>query len=111
MLLLIISTILTVVNSVSFSKYGLTWSTYPQLYESITRTGMWTDMVNASMAVDLPSDREVLFNYHIVVEGVQSFNGSTLPSEGNKDILQIRFKVNGSPNRYTSSFISSYGGN
>jgi hypothetical protein len=60
------------------------------------------------MQIYLDRNRTSIISYQFSVEALKALGGSPLPREDSKDSLQIRCLVNGTSNRFTSSFTSVY---
>ena len=81
----------------SFSQHGLFWGGNAASRAMIDTENTWQDIEDALVQINLASARTVLVNYHIVVESIKSLSAVPLPSENNKDVLQIRVLIDGTP--------------
>lgn len=92
----------------SFSQHGLFWGGNAASRAMIDTENTWQDIEDALVQINLASARTVLVNYHIVVESIKSLSAVPLPSENNKDVLQIRVLIDGTPYRHSSAYASTY---
>jgi len=100
-----------VTESSDFSQHGLFWGSNAGSSATISQENVWQNIDGASMDVNLMGgeSKDVLITYHVIVEGVKrNLLNSPLPSENNKDVLQIRALVDGVPFRMSSSYASTY---
>ena len=92
----------------SFGDHGLFWGGSAGSTANIARTGEWVDIDEAEIAVNLQKGSTALITYHLTVEAVKGIGAKLLPSENNKDTLQVRATVDGVPYRSSGSVASTY---
>ena len=75
----------------------------------VVQTGIWLPISNTSLNTSFISSVQALVNYRLGVVGPKEYlSGFPVPSDNNKDTIQVRCSVNGIPYRYSSSYGAAY---
>ena len=91
------------------SLLGLFWGGATFVNASVSDNGRWRFIEGSTIFVPLSSSKTTLITYDIRVVGLRQVNVAPLMlQEGTMDTLQIRCILDGSPLRYSSSYISTY---
>ena len=96
---------------------GLMWSARPLSDASLTRDGLWEDVLDTNVTVHLEKAAEVLVSYVLTATAVRRqstalggsdffSSGIALSGIGQRNFLQLRVVVDGSPFRQSSSHAS-----